>query len=98
MPAALKSSEKRLITLGNWHGCALRRALHHRHVNAQEAIQVRSFRLAQIIPRRQLQHAFKRAVINLHHQEADLGRAATIWPSAADPQATSLDRNFEMIA
>src|ERR1041385_1408181 len=97
MTGDLKSSEKR-IPLSDRDRGGLGRSLDYRNIDSQEPVQIRRLGLAKIITRRQLKHAFKRTVVDLHDQETALGSAATIRPSAADAQLISLDNDFEMIA
>ena len=65
--AALEKNHARSNSIGNRHlGCLGLRLMRRRHVNPQKTVHVNGLGPAQIIARRQVQHAFKRAVADFH--------------------------------
>jgi hypothetical protein len=98
MPAARKNSESGSISLGYRHGGIFGRPLYERHINAQEAVEVSSFSLAEIISGSQFDNALERPIIDLHDQETAFGSAAAIGPVAADAKTVSFYSDFQMFA
>src|SRR2546421_9820717 len=98
MPAARKDSVQSWISFGDRYVAVLSLTLRQGDVNTQESVQISRFGLAQIVAHRQLQHAFKGAVIDLHDDEAALGGTAPIRPASTDTQTIALDGNLQMFA
>src|SRR5258708_503118 len=98
MPPKPKKFREDLVPLGDRHRSILRWRLYQRDIDAQEAVQVSRFSLAQVITRWQFELALEWTVINLHYQETALGGAAAIRSVAADAEAVAFHSDFQMFA
>ena len=66
------------------------------NIDAEKTILISRLGLAQIVARRQLNHALERAVIDLHDEELALRGTATVRPMTGDRETIAFDREFQI--